>query len=71
MKKTGLILIIIGIIFTLITALNISFRTEEEVAEVGPFELTREEEHDVGLSPWYGIGAIFVGGVLFLVGRKK
>ncbi len=71
MKKTGIVLMIAGLIIVLITVLNISFSTEEEVVGIGDYELTREEEHSLDWSPLIGVGVLVVGGIVFLAGRKN
>ncbi len=69
MKTFGIILIVLGLLFTIFT--GVSFKTEEEVVELGEIELTQEEEHEFNLSPWIGVAAMVVGGVVVFAGRKK
>ncbi|TVQ09931.1 MAG: hypothetical protein EA361_14670 [Bacteroidetes bacterium] len=69
MKVVGIIIIVLGLLLTIFT--GVSFRTEETVVEVGEFELTREEEHEVNFYPWIGVAAMVVGGVIVFAGRKK
>ncbi|ASB49656.1 hypothetical protein [Alkalitalea saponilacus] len=69
MKKIGIILIIIGILITIFT--GISFKTEEDVVEIGEFAITQEKEHEINWPQWVG-GAVALGGiVILLLSRKK
>ncbi len=69
MKVVGIIIIVLGLLLTIFT--GVSFRTEETLVEVGEFELTQEEEHEVNFYPWIGVAAMVVGGVIVFAGRKK
>lgn len=69
MKKVGIIIIVVGILITIFT--GISFRTEEEIVEIGDYELTQEEEHEVNWAPWVGVVVIAAGVAVILIGRKK
>ena len=69
MKVVGIIIIVLGLLLTIFT--GVSFRTEETLVEVGEFELTQEEEHEVNFYPWIGVAAMVVGGVIVFVSKKK
>ena len=69
MKKLGITLVIIGIIITIFSEIN--FQREEEVAEIGDYEITRQEEQTVTWPRWVGGGVVVVGVVILLVGRKR
>ncbi len=69
MKKAAIIIIVVGILITVFT--GISFRTEEEIVEIGDYELTREEEHEVNWAPWVGVVVTAAGVVMLLTARKK
>ncbi len=69
MKKVGIIIIVVGILITIFT--GISFRTEEEIVEIGDYELTQEEEHEINWAPWAGVVVIAAGVAVILIGRKK
>lgn len=69
MKKVGIVIIVVGILITIFT--GISFKTEEEIVEIGEFELTREEEKKVNWAPWVGVVVVAAGAVLVLTAKKK
>ncbi|MFY9307917.1 MAG: hypothetical protein WAQ28_02590 [Bacteroidia bacterium] len=69
MKNLGIILIVIGVVMMFITGFN--YFTKEEVAELGPLEISKQESHPVRWSPIIG-GVLVIGGlVMFLADRKK
>jgi hypothetical protein len=71
MKKTGIVLIIVGLILTIFTALT--FFTKEKVVDIGDVHITRNKPHNLRWSPLIGIAVAGMGGVLVLVdsrGRK-
>lgn len=69
MKKVGIVIIVVGILITIFT--GISFKTEEEIIEIGEFELTREEEQEVNWAPWVGVVVVAAGAVVVLTAKKK
>ena len=69
MKKTGIVLIIIGLLFTIITGFG--FFTKKKVVDFGKVEITRAEPHRVNWSPYLGVGIMIVGGAILLFGPKK
>jgi hypothetical protein len=68
MKKTGIIVLIIGLVFTVITGL--SFFTREKVVDIGALEISARKKHSISWSPIVGIIAVALGGGLYLFGRK-
>ena len=48
-----------------------SFTKDTHEANIEPVEISVAEKQNVNIPIWAGIGAIVVGGVLLLVGRKK
>ena len=42
-----------------------------QAAKVGPLELVVNEQHNVAIPMWAGVGAVVAGGVLLLVAGKK
>jgi multisubunit Na+/H+ antiporter MnhB subunit len=69
MKKLGIILIIVGLLFTIITGFG--FFTKEKVADIGNIEISKSEPHSVNWSPYLGVGIIVIGGILLLAGPRK
>jgi hypothetical protein len=48
-----------------------SFTKETHQAKLGPIELSVKEKQTVNVPMWAGVGAIVIGGVLLLLGRKQ
>jgi hypothetical protein len=69
MKKTGLVILAIGLIFTVVT--GVKFITKEKVVDIGEIEITRDKSHRLSWSPLIGVGIMALGGGMFLVGSKQ
>jgi hypothetical protein len=69
LRIAALALIVIGALILAYPAM--SFTTREKVLEVGPIEVTRQEEHTVPYAPIIGGVAIALGVGLLLTGRKR
>jgi hypothetical protein len=69
MKNTGIVLIIIGLLFTIITGFK--FFTNEKVVDIGSLKISANIPHRVNWSPYLGVGIAAVGGVILVLGRKK
>lgn len=69
MKKTGIVIIIIGLIFTIITGFK--YFTREKVMDIGSLKITTSQPHRINWSPYLGVGIMIAGGIVFLVGNKK
>jgi uncharacterized membrane protein len=67
-RLIGIILLVGGILA--ISFGGFSFTRDSTVAKVGPIELTAKRKEDVNIPMWAGIGAIVVGAVLVVVGKK-
>ena len=48
-----------------------SYTKERHTAAVGPLHLSVDEKEQVNVPVWAGVGAILVGGLLLVVGRKS
>ena len=68
MKKTGIVLIIVGLLLTIFTALT--FFTKEKVVDIGDVHISRNKPHNLRWSPLIGIIVAGMGGVLLLVDSK-
>ena len=68
MKKTGIVIVIIGLIFTIITGFK--YFTREKVMDIGSLKITASEPHRVNWSPALGVGIMVVGGAVLLFGKK-
>ncbi len=69
MKKIGIVLIVIGLLFTIITGFR--FFTKEKLVDLGSVQISRSEPHKVNWSPYLGVGIMVVGGALLIFGPKK
>jgi hypothetical protein len=68
-KSIGIVIFVIGLLFSIYTGYG--FVTKEKVVDLGSVEITKDKEHSVNWSPLWGVGAMIIGGVLFVVGSKK
>jgi hypothetical protein len=69
MKKAGIILIAVGLLFTIVTGFK--FFTQKKIVDIGSLEITASEPHRVNWSPYLGVGIMVVGGIMFLTGKKN
>lgn len=69
MKKTGLVLIIIGLALTIFTAFT--FFTREKVVDIGSLKITTSKPHNITWSPVVGILVIAAGGVIYFIPQRK
>jgi uncharacterized membrane protein len=69
MKKAGLVIIVIGLILTIVTAFT--FFTREKVADLGDVHISMNKAHNLQWSPLVGIAVMAVGAVIVLVPTKK
>lgn len=69
MKTVGIVLIIIGIVMMVFRSLN--FTSEKKVADVGPLEINKQENHTVNWPLYAGIVVTVAGVVVLLAGNKN
>lgn len=69
MKKIGIALLVIGIIMTVFTGFTLI--TKEEVVDLGPVEINKEEKTPIYWSPITGGVLAAAGIVVLLIGRSK
>jgi hypothetical protein len=69
MKKAGILIIILGLIMTIFTA--VTFFTKEKVVDIGALQITANKPHHLYWSPLIGIAVMSVGGVIVLMSSKK
>ena len=67
-KNLGIVLVVIGIIMMIYTGFN--FVTIEKVVDLGPLQISKNENHPVQWSPIIG-GILLVGGILIITTSKK
>jgi hypothetical protein len=70
MQKIAGIILIIGGALALAYG-GFSYTKETHTADVGPLHLSIDEKERVNVPIWAGVGAILVGGLLLVVGRKN
>jgi hypothetical protein len=68
MKKAGIVIIIVGLLFTIVTGFK--YFTREKVLDIGSLKITASEPHRVNWSPALGVGIMLVGGAVLLFGKK-
>jgi hypothetical protein len=69
MKRAGIVIVILGLVLTIFTA--ITFFTRENVVDIGSIKISANKPHHLSWSPLIGIAVMGVGGVLILVSGKK
>ena len=69
MKIFAILLIVVGVLA--LAYGGFSYTKDETVVKVGPLELSAKKKEEVNIPMWAGIGAIVVGGVLFVLGSRK
>lgn len=67
-KKTGLVLIVIGILLMAYTGFN--YVTTEKVVDLGPIQINQEKNHPVQWSPIIG-AVLLTGGIIIVIVAKK
>ena len=68
LKIAAIVLIVAGILGLVYG--GFSYTRETHDAELGPIEISVQDRERVNVPVWAGVGAIAIGGVLLLVGRK-
>lgn len=69
MRIIGIALIVLGLLGFFVT--GISYTTQEEVADVGPVEIEKEEERTIPITPLAAGGAVAVGIGLLVFDRQR
>ena len=62
MKIAGIVILILGILLTVFTA--VQFFTREKVADLGLIEITKQNPHNISWSPILGIAVMVIGGLI-------
>ncbi len=68
MRLIAIVLIVLGILACVYG--GFSYTKDTTVAKVGPIELTAKKQETVNIPLWAGIGAIVIGAVLFVTGKR-
>jgi amino acid transporter len=69
MKKTAIIILVIGLFVTLFAGFN--FVTREKVVDLGNVEITQKKNHRFGWSPALGIILVTIGAGVYLFTSKE
>jgi hypothetical protein len=69
MKKTGMVLILIGLLLTIFT--TFTFFSRERVAKIGDVNISANKRHVLRWSPLVGIAVIAIGGIAVWKAPKR
>ncbi len=69
MRILGIILLIVGVLMLVINGFN--FQTEKQVADIGPIEINKKENHSVAWPSYAGVAVGLLGIGLVVAGGKK
>lgn len=69
LKIVGIVLVVAGALA--LAYGGFSYTKESHNAQIGPFKLSVNEKQQVNIPAWAGMGAIAVGVVLLVAGRRK
>ncbi len=69
MKIIGYIVMLIGLGLTIFTMITVY--TREKVVDLGTFEITQNQSHNLNWSPFVGISVLVIGAFIILWSRKK
>jgi hypothetical protein len=69
MKIIGVLLIVAGTLGLIYG--GFSYTREKHDVKVGPLQFSMAQKEEVNIPVWAGAGAIAIGVILLLVGRKK
>jgi divalent metal cation (Fe/Co/Zn/Cd) transporter len=69
MKKAGILILILGLVLTIFTA--ITFFTREKVVDIGSLKITANKPHHLSWSPLIGVAVMGVGGVVIILSGRK
>ena len=69
LKRTGLIILAIGLLITLYKGLKYVIR--EKVVDLGSIRISKTKNHFVSWSPLVGIATMFIGDFFYLFGTKR
>lgn len=69
MKITAIVLIVAGVLG--LAYGGFSYTKETHEMKLGPIELSVKEKQSVNVPIWAGVGAILIGGALFVFGGRR
>jgi hypothetical protein len=68
MKKTGLIIFVVGLIMTALAGFELM--TREKIIDIGVLEITAQKRHVFDWSPLLGVCVMAIGGGIYLFANK-
>jgi hypothetical protein len=68
-KMAALVLIVAGVLALVYGGFTYTKETHD--ADIGPIHMSVDEKEHVSVPVWAGVGALVLGGVLFLVANKR
>lgn len=69
MKRSGLVILVIG--FALALFSGVTSMTREEAFAAGPINLMSEKEYVLDFSPFLGLVIMAIGAIVYLLGLKS
>ncbi len=69
MKIVGIVLIVAGALG--LAYGSFSYTKESHETKIGPIELSVKDKETVNVPVWAGVGAILIGGILLVGGKKR
>ena len=69
MKKAGIVVLIIGLVLTIFTA--VTYFAREKVVDIGDVHISHNKPHHLSWSPLIGVAVMAAGAVMTLVPFKK
>ncbi len=69
MKKAGIIILLIGLLLTIFTA--ITFFTKEKVVDIGSLKISANKRHHLNWSPFVGVAVMVAGGAVYFFSPKS
>ena len=69
MNIIGIILIVLGVVGLIYG--GITYTSSKDVVDLGAVKLQVDQKKEIPLSPFFGAGAVAVGVILMLVGRRR
>ncbi|MEO8803046.1 MAG: hypothetical protein ABI304_03530 [Rudaea sp.] len=69
MRIVGIAIILIGVLS--LAYGGFTYTSDTHKADVGPIHLSVKEKQTVNIPVWAGIGAIVLGGLVFVGGKKN
>ena len=65
----GIILIVLGVVGLIYG--GITYTSSKNVVDLGSVQLKVDQKKEIPLSPFFGAGAVAVGVILILIGRRR